>query len=137
MKWKIYLLFYSILFISGILSDLDRISNFNISAIFRNISYTISLMGLYSYVFKKNFLSYSTWKILFWISIITFIIVLILPNSLDQLKQIEQLKNIPFYKVIIALLFTLLVITPAYFALFKLAYPKKDIKVSKKKQNRL
>ena len=133
--WKIYFALFSLLFIFFLTPPyFEFFPNWTLRDIWNVVLIPFSIFALYSYVFRKKFLTYEKWKIIFWIFIIDSILdVIYLFGYLDDNFIFYTLFNSnypqePFEEsigiYILTMFLILIPILPFFYALFRLGYPK-------------
>ena len=70
LAWKIYFWIYSILTVSGIAVIYSETPLLNLSSLWEIFMSLSLIMGIYSYLFKKNFLPRLFWVFTFWVIVV-------------------------------------------------------------------
>ena len=121
MWWKIYFWIYLIVSVISLFALLQY-APFGLFEILGLLLSVVLLLAIYAYVFKKNILQTSHWKILFWIVIFLFVEEML---ELFVLPKDFVANFAPFLKSNIPLnagerLFSWLVSLPGVYAIYKL-----------------
>jgi hypothetical protein len=124
MLWKIYFWFYLVMTVIGLLFIISKVNLLAFSTAFELISSILGLVVLYSYVFSKPLLPKLLIQIFFWITVVSVTISIIdlfysLDNILPSYLQSQTITSR------IEVIFGLILASPVYYAIYKLAYPKK------------
>jgi len=125
MLWKIYFWIYTVLTVLGFLFLLPQLPIFNLMDYEGIIEGIFIILGLYSYIYKKKFLSKNNWRAIFYFIAIIWVIQLIAyANAIPLLTpyiSIFKLNTISTYnEVIFGVFFSL----PALYVIYKLSQEK-------------
>lgn len=124
MWWKIYFWILLALSVIGSVGALDKISFFNLAEWRGIIENILVIIGVYSFVFKKNIIASKHWSLIFWYLVIAWSLDVIhsFGISFGQLDIIFKMTVIDggFLTVVSSILLTI----PGLYAIYKLSLQK-------------
>lgn len=139
MWWKIYFWLIAAITTIGVIALFFGFEGITISSLsigdWISVVFEISLLvGTYTYTFKKKIWSAQAWKAIFWIYIVLLVLSLI--DIFIAGGKIEE--ALPFLKSSISrstddVLWGMIYVLPALYAIYKLGHDNKTVKKSSKK----
>jgi heme/copper-type cytochrome/quinol oxidase subunit 4 len=122
MPWKIYFWIYLVLTLLGLPQLLSLLPVLNFAAwegVFENI---VLVLGLYSFVFKTQVFSKKTWRMIFYIILVAWILQLI--YNLHLSSAIDSYLNFVDVQVfgLFAFLFSIIISIPALYSIYLLGF---------------
>lgn len=142
MWWKIYFWLYLLLTIITLVFVYGQLKTWTLVDVFWIVGLIIATLGIYSYVFKKQVLSFEFWKYFFWISAILLVV-----EVAYKFTPLEE--TYPFLSTLIYgstpkevgdepwFIISALLGLPALYAFYKISYHKNVFSESKKEVKRL
>lgn len=121
--WKVYYWIYLVLMVLGLFS-LIAFAPLTIADLVSVVINIFIFLSIHAYVFKKKILTPLYWKIIFWITVISFSLSLLdmyaLPEGYLEAALPFLNSNIPATDG--SNLFSILITLPAVYCLYKLSY---------------
>lgn len=124
-KWKFYFWFYIIFSFIGLFGfyGFAKSDSIKFGDVLGIINSVVAGIGLYSYVYKKKIFSMNFWRVIFWLSMINFILeILITYTPLGNIIRLPDflISSTPESNYFISQVFGWITIFPLYFAIYKL-----------------
>lgn len=130
--WKVYFWIFTVLSVIGIVFGYGSLSSWAFVELLEVTTGILSILCLYSFVFKKRIFDTQVWQVILLVSVIGFILEMLYKftpfNLLSSILESRQATN--GQDVLLATLISL----PAYYANYQLAYPQKTVPAKKAKK---